>query len=79
MKAFVNVMFLGVSSRDSSSKTYFNVDCKANDGLYSISTRTPDKFKGINDGEMINLELNVFNYKGSWVVSAVDAQVLRSK
>lgn len=79
MKAFANVTFLGVSSRVSGTKTYYNVDCKADDGLHSIATREPDRFKDLDDGTRIYLELNIFTYRGYKVVNAVGAQLLGDK
>lgn len=79
MKAFANVTFLGVSSRVSGSKTFYNVDCKADDGLHSFGTREPDRFKDIKDGTKIALELNIFTYRGNKVVTAVGARLMGDK
>lgn len=79
MRAFAKVTFLGVSSRVSGTKTYYNVDCKADDGIQSFGTREPDRFKDIKDGTKISLELNIFTFRGNKVVNAVDAALLGDK
>ncbi|MDI9242622.1 hypothetical protein [Fusibacillus kribbianus] len=79
MKAVSEVMFLGVSSRQSGSKTYYNVSCKADDGLHSFGTREPENFNGLDDGCYVNLELNIFPYRGQMVVVATGAQLVGGK